>query len=229
MAEYFLPLHVHFCRRGDDLVFLDLKQDDYTLINGPTAAVLKALVPSGRLDEARPEAADALQELLTGGLLVTDPSHGKSIRPTQAEVALEPLIDPESEPRVRLRISHFYSFIAACTTAAARLRWQRIEHTVKAVERRKARHGTEGSFDMDAARDLTAVFHTLRGLFPRNYLCLFDSLALIEFLARYRIFPTWVFAVRLEPWGAHCWVQQGQFIYNEDVETAAGFTPIMTI
>jgi hypothetical protein len=38
-----------------------------------------------------------------------------------------------------------------------------------------------------------------------------------------------MFAVRLEPWNAHCWVQHGQFIFNEDVETAAGFTPIMTV
>lgn len=229
MAKYFLPPHVHFCRRGDDLVFLDLQQDDYTLVNGATAAALRALAPSGRLDESRPEAADALQDLLAGGLLVTDPSQGKSIRPTQAQVAMEPLIDPESMPQVRLRVSHFYKFIAACTTAAARLRWQRIDKTVKAVELRKARYNSNGTFDIEAARELTAVFQTLRALFPRDYLCLFDSLALLEFLARYRIFPTWMFAVRLEPWNAHCWVQQGQFIFNEDVETAAGFTPIMTV
>lgn len=229
MAQYFLPLHVHFCQRGDDLVFLDLKQDDYTLINGATAAALKALAPSGRLDESRSEAANALQELLAGGLLVTDPTQGKSIRPTQAEVAMEPLIDPETVPRVRVRLSHFYKFLAACTTAAARLRWQRIDQTVKAVELRKARYNSNDTFDLQAARELTAVFQTLRTLFPREYLCLFDSLALLEFLARYRIFPTWVFAVRLEPWNAHCWVQQGQCIFNEDVETATSFTPIMTI
>lgn len=229
MAEYFLPRHVHFCQRGDDLIFLDLKQDDYTLINGASAATLKALAPSGRLDAPRPEAADALQELLAGGLLVTDRSQGKSIRPTRAEVATTPLIDPESMPRPRLRASHFVKFIAACTTAAARLRWQPIGNTVKAVQIRKARHGAGNSFDIDSARELTAVFQTLRGLFPRDYLCLFDSLALLEFLARYRIHPTWVFAVRLEPWGAHCWVQHGPCIFNEDVETAAGFTPIMTV
>lgn len=229
MAEYFLPLHVHFCQRGDDLVFLDLKQDDYTLINGASAAALKAVTANGRLDESGPEAAAALKEMLAGGLLVTDSSRGKNIRPTQAEVAMEPLIDPEAVPRPRLRVSHFFRFIAACTVAAARLRWQRIDETVKAVELRKARYNSNGTFDSDAARELTAVFQTLRALFPRDYLCMFDSLSLLEFLARHRIFPTWVFAVRLEPWGAHCWLQQGQFVFNEDVETAAGFTPIMTI
>lgn len=242
MAEYFLPAHVHFCCRGDALVFLDLKQDDYTLINGPAAAALKALFPSATAQAPSSEThagssspvlsdeqENALKELLAGGLLITDPSKGRSIRATQADVAMEQLLDPEAMPQMRLGVTHVWRFIAACTAAAARLRWSRIEDTVKAVEARKARYNPNGEFDIDAVRELTATFLSLRALFPRDHLCLYDSLSLLEFLARYRIFPTWVFGVRLEPWLAHCWVQQGQFIFNEDVETAAGFTPIMTI
>jgi hypothetical protein len=229
MTDYFLPPHVHFCSRGDDYVFLDLQQDDYILVNGKAAAALHALSLAAGAGEAKPESADALQELLQGGLLTTDRSKGKDLRATTATLAMEPLIDPEAAPRVRLSPLHLYRFIAASITAAIWMRRVALYQTVRAVELRKARHSSRQSFDMDRARNLTAVFQALRALFPRNYLCLYDSLALLEFLASYRIFPTWVFGVRLEPWAAHCWVQEGQFVFNEDVEEAGAYTAIMTI
>jgi hypothetical protein len=228
MAEYFLAPHVHYCCRGDAFVFLDLKQDDYTLVNGKAATALQAL-SAGHVDSSRPELADALKELLDGGLLTTDRSTGRNIRSTQAELALEPLLDLEALSQARPRLSHVYRFIAACTTASARLRWGKIEDTVKAVERRKARHSARRPFDMDRARELTTAFRALRASFPRNYLCLYDSLALLEFLARFELYPTWVFGIKLEPWAAHCWVQQGQFVFNEGVEEAAAYTPIMAV
>jgi hypothetical protein len=229
VTEYFLPSHVHFCSRGDDFVFLDVKQDDYILVNGKAAAALSVLLLPGRAEEVRTDCTDALQELLQGGLLITDRSKGKDLRTTSATLAMEPLIDPEAAPRTRFNAVNVYRFITACTTAAIRLRRLPLDQTVRAVELRKQRRKSSQPFDTDQARDLTAIFDTLRALFPRNYLCLYDSLALLEFLAQYQIFPTWVFGVRLEPWQAHCWVQEGHFIFNEGVEEAAGYTPIMTI
>jgi hypothetical protein len=229
MAEYFLAPHVHFCCRGDAFVFLDLKQDDYTLVNGNAATALQQLSLQGQLDNSRPELATAVKELLDGGLLTTDRSAGKNICSTRAELALEPLLDSETQMQPRLRISHLYRFIAACTIASARLRWGRLENTVRAVERRKASCSPDTQFDIDKARELTAAFRTLRSLFPRNYLCLYDSLALLEFLSRFEIYPTWVFGIKLEPWAAHCWVQHGQFVFNEGVEEAAAYTPIMAV
>jgi hypothetical protein len=229
MTEFFLAPHVHFCCRGGAFVFLDLKQDDYTLVNGRAAAALQQLSTQGHLNNAQPELADALEELVEGGLLTTDPNAGKSIRSTQAEIALEPLLDPEAFSSIHPRLTHLYHFIAACSIAAARLKWGHIENTVKSVERRKARRAPAAHFDVNKARELTAIFRTLRSLFPRDYLCLYDSLALLEFLARFDIYPTWVFGIRLEPWVAHCWVQQGKFVFNEEVEEAAGYTPIMTV
>lgn len=229
MTEYFLPPHVHFCRRGDDYVFLDLKQDDYILVNGKGAAALNALSLAGQANAVRVESNDALQELLQGGLLITDRNKGRDLRATRATLAMESLIDPVAAPRTQLTLLHVYRFIAACTTAAIRLRRNQLDETVRAVELRKGRRSARQPFDMNRARDLTAAFHTLRALFPRNYLCLYDSLALLEFLARYGIFPTWIFGVRLEPWAAHCWVQEEQFVFNEGVEEAAAYTPIMAI
>ncbi len=229
MTEYFLPRHVHLCRREDACVFLDLREDEYTLVNGNMAAALGALSLEGHPDGLQPGAARALEELLAAGLLTTDRNAGKRIAATQAAPALEPLLDPEASPDIRITIGHIRRFVAACTIAALRLRWRHIDETVKAVEQRKSRRPSQQHVDVAKAGELIAVFHKLRSLVPLDYLCLYDSLALIEFLARYRIFPTWVFGIKLEPWTAHCWVQLEQFTCNEGVEEATGYTPIMVI
>ena len=226
MDEYLLPSHVHCCRLGDAFVFLDLRQDDYTLIAGEAAAALDVLA-------TRPELltqahADSLRELATAGLLATAGGNARRFAITHGSFATDSLLDSEWTDELTVSAAHFWNFMIACSTAAIRLKARSIESTVANVAWRKARRGT-ASLNMERARQLTTVFRRLRASFPFNYRCLFDSLALIEFLARYDIFPTWVFGVRLAPWAAHCWVQQGEIAFNEDIEQAAHYTQIMAI
>lgn len=231
MSRYFLPPHVHFCQRGDAFVFLDLKQDDYTLVNGPAAAALKTLTlqPVESLKVSDKNLHHDLKELLHGGLLTTQHAPGRSVAPTRAEVAVECLVEHETIRDARVTPGQLATFLVACTKARMSLRWRKIEDTVMSVAHRKQKHAPAHPVDLMLARRLTATFLKLRSLFPANYLCLFDSLALLEFLAKYRVFPDWIFGVRLEPWAAHCWVQYGHCTFNEDFEEAANYTPIMVI
>jgi hypothetical protein len=228
MVDLFLPHHVHFCYRGDAVVFLDLQRDDYTFVGAEGAAALRCL-SSLKASVAPPESRAALNELLDGGLLTTDQTAGRAIAPTTATPATQPLLDDEAVASARASLGHLLNFFAACIYADARLRWGQLHRTIGRVERCKARRKTSTPFDIERARELVAVFGRLRPLFPRRHLCLYDSLALIEFLARYGIFPSWLFAVRLEPWAAHCWVQEAGFIFNEEPEETAGYTPVMVI
>jgi hypothetical protein len=231
MSSYFLPPHVHFCQRGDAFVFLDLKQDDYTLVNGTAAAALRILTlqPADTLTPSDQNVHDDLRELLHGGLLTTEGNAGRMVAPTRVGIAVECLVERETLRDVSVTPGQVMNFVAACTTAKMSLRWRKIEDTVMSVARRKQKHAFEQPLDEERARSLTAAFQRLRSFFPANYLCLFDSLALLEFLAKYHIFPDWVFGVRLEPWAAHCWVQHRHCTFNEDAEEAANYTPIMTI
>jgi hypothetical protein len=98
------------------------------------------------------------------------------------------------------------------------------------VSERKQRHAKQlHEFDFPKAKRLYSVFSALRPIYPRDYLCLFDSLAFLEFLSAYGLFPTWVFAVTSDPFTAHCWVQQGDVVLNDSVERASGYVPIMTV
>lgn len=228
MDDFFLPPHVHFCFRGDAAVFLDVKQDDYTLMAAPLSAALRALAANeGRT--ANCDSGEALKDLLDGGLLTRDRSAGRTVAPTRIAPAGKLLLATETMPTARMSARHVWRFLAASIRADAELRWCRLERTITRVQRRKARQLSMQHFDLERARDLVAIFGRLRSFFPRNYLCLYDSLALVEFLARHGIFPNWVFGVKLEPWGAHCWVQEAQLLFNEEVEVAAGYTPVMAI
>lgn len=229
MSTYYLPRNVYFCRRGDNFVFLDLHSDKYTLLDDDAAAALRELLSAASASESRAQ-REAIDALLANQLLTRDASTGRPIVPTKADVAVESLVSYETPASRTISLQHLIRFFLACTKALLRLRWRHLEETIEVVRLRKVR-GRESSAhrNLHDVEQLTSIFMRLRPFFPRDFLCLFDSLALIEFLAMYDIFPTWFFGVCLEPWGAHCWLQEGSYVLDDDVEGAAGYTPVMVI
>ena len=68
----------------------------------------------------------------------------------------------------------------------------------------------------------------MRPFYPRPYLCLFDSLALINFLSHYRLRARLVFGVHLAPFDAHCWVQVEDIVLDDALDNVRDYnTPIM--
>ena len=89
--------------------------------------------------------------------------------------------------------------------------------------------GPKTEFDAERVTALVQRFVRLRPMYPRAYLCLFDSLALLRFLASHHVFPDLIFGVIAEPFEAHCWLQNGSVIVNDDLERIAHYTPILSI
>jgi hypothetical protein len=84
--------------------------------------------------------------------------------------------------------------------------------------------------DADTVRPLVTAFVYLRPLFfTSKEACLLDSLTLVNFLAGYSVFPQWVFGVKTDPFYAHCWVQQGGFVFNDTPDYIRGFSPILVV
>ncbi|MGB6449413.1 MAG: lasso peptide biosynthesis B2 protein, partial [Steroidobacteraceae bacterium] len=119
-------------------------------------------------------------------------------------------------------------FLLACRRADIALRRQSFETVVSDVEIRKRRGRADSPAPGRAVR-LAAVFDALRPIYPRPYLCTFDSLALVHFLAYHRLHARWVFGVRADPFYAHCWVQYGDTLLNDAVERVLPLTPIMAV
>ncbi len=74
-----------------------------------------------------------------------------------------------------------------------------------------------------------AAFEWVRPYFPAQRACLLDSLALIDAMAVQGCAADWIFGVRLQPFGAHCWVQHRGVVLNDELEHVALFVPILWV
>ncbi len=238
MARYGLATHVFVCRDEDHVVVLDLKQDRYFALDAAKTAVLSTVVSGWPVAaqqvtdaEVGSAAEEALRPLLHRGWLLEESTGGREATPVRiprAETQLTGDGDGRAE-KVGLRV--LFAFVAASIFAKAALRFWPFDRVVRRVARRKALYANANEpLDLERARRLTEAFERMRVfLFSSRNECLHDSLAVLEFLARYRIFPSWVFGVRARPFAAHCWVQDAEVVFNDTVEHVSTYVPIMAI
>lgn len=238
---YQLAKHAFFCFADNHCVFLDLRSDKYFclgrthtdaikgLLNGPLVANERSC--HVRINDANPAESDVVvQALVRKGLLVRSIAGSKSATPVRVDLPSASAMEVLNAPRPRLASAHMWHFLAAAATASRYLRWLSIEQTVRAVEDRKRTRATAAAaVEAGAITELFLIFQILRPYYPRPFLCLFDSLALLHFLARYGVFPLWVYGVKLEPFEAHCWVQVGDVVVNDILDNVRGYTPIMVV
>ena len=241
MSQYLLASHVYLCVTDDHAVLLDLKRDKYVGVGRSQMKVLAERVKgwpaisAGR--ESHERADSLLSQMLTAGMLTTDCTLGKAAEPIDIacpQSTLSALDYPTSvnpfEARPAITFAHFMLFLRASIAARMALRWRPIASVVAKVRSRKLRRGAAQTLDLGAARKLVATFVHLRPLlFTTRDACLADSLSLVNFLSYYRIFPTWVFAVQTGPFAAHCWVQEGELVFNDTPDHVRRFTPILAI
>jgi hypothetical protein len=237
--HYALARHVFVCVRDEDLVLLDLKRDKYLALEAIHAACLAPLVPGWPVgapvvDATRSSAAEEpralARELLLSGLLIEDCGRGKEATPAASTPATAEITADDHFEGLRVRPGELIAFLTAATTSALLLRHRPVERVVNRIWRRKALAATHSrSGEAAGVRRLVGVFNRLRPLFlsTRNA-CLFETLALLEFLSRYDFFPTWVFGVQTRPFAAHCWVQAENLVLNDTVDHVGRYTPIMT-
>jgi len=238
MARYGLATHVFVCRDEDYIVVLDLKQDRYFALEAAKTAMLPAVVPGwpvtgqrGMDAGAGDAAAEALRPLLRQGWLLEESTGAKEATPVSVPRPQTQLTGEADSLAETVGPSTLLAFVVASVFAKAALRLWPFERVVRRVAQRKARYssGTD-PLDLERARRLIEAFERMRAfLFSTREECLHDSLAVLEFLARYRIFPTWVFGVRARPFAAHCWVQHEDVVFNDTVEHVSTYVPIMAI
>lgn len=204
-------------------------------------------VPGANAEDDRAGASAALEEaferhrdmLASEGLLAGSNAGGASVEDfKQIERPEIGIFHPgdarafglcgEEGAAVRVSFWDVAKFLAACWRASWLLRRRHISQVVGVVRARKQQLNAGIAAEADY-RSAVAIFRRLRPWYPRTYLCLWEALALVEYLAGRGLFPDWVFAVQAQPFGAHCWLQAGGVILNENTEYAGRFTPIMSV
>jgi hypothetical protein len=238
MARYALACHVFICVNAEHLVLLDVKEDRYWALEAAQTAGLASFVggwpvegPGATATEApTPETAATLEVLRGRGLLTDSIPPGKDATPVCATPPARELIT-DSEHTHSGKAGSWWSFFTACAFAKIALRTWRFERVIRRVRQRKAALGPRAApIDVEHARKLVEAFmHHRVFLFSSKNECLYDSLALLEYLAGNGIYADWVFGVQTRPFAAHCWVQNSDIVFNDTVEHVSGYTPIMVV
>ena len=235
----FLQSHVFLCRAKRHWVILDAHRDKYLCVDRHQFETLgrslqgwdEPSAPGARsaAEPPEPEKFSALaSDLLKRDILSEHATQAKDARPTEYRLPTQ-AVDPDQHSQ-HSPWPHAVAFFASSARASRELTQQRFQSTVESVRARKSHNAHRpGPFDLERARSLVAAFERLRWFYPRPYLCLFDSLALIHFLARFQLYPDWVFGVNADPFEAHCWVQEGSVVLNDTLGRVSCFTPIMSV
>lgn len=238
MGRYGLATHVFVCRDEDYIVVLDLKQDRYFALDAAKTAMLPTVVPGWPVTAQRGTDAtvggaveEALRPLVRRGWLLEESTGARAATPVSVPKPEAQLTGGGDARTEKLSLRTLFAFVVASIFAKAALRFWTFDRVVRRVAERKARHSNASEpLDIERARGLVEVFERMRVfLFSTREQCLHDSLAVIEFLAHYRIFPTWVFGVRARPFAAHCWVQHADVVFNDTVEHVSTYVPIMAV
>ncbi len=236
MQKYLLSPHVHLCFTDDHAVLLDLRRDRYIGL-GPQQTVALAHRIEGWPDTracappaARTNNDEALRRLLSNGMLTTDAAIGKPAQPPTLPRSESTVTEDELEARPSPTARQILRYLRAALTARLALKWRPIATVVARAQGRKQRRAHLRSTDPEQLRQLTAAFLYLRPLlFGARDECLYDSLALVEFMALHEVYPDWVFGVQTRPFLAHSWVQDGAAVCNDTPEYVRRFTPILVV
>lgn len=236
---FFLRPHVFLCRAVRHWVILDVSRDKYLCVDrrqfeslGPWILGWEGTEQGASVATAPPREALALAERLLSVQILSE--DGVGAKPAQATRYSPPTDAVDSgalATTCRFWWAYAGSFFLSCAKASWQLRSERFESIVVATRARRPgnRNSPAAAFDIGRARPLLSAFERLRWFYPRPYLCMFDSLALIHFLAHFRLHPDWVFGVKADPFEAHCWVQADGIVLNDTLGRVSGFTPIMYV
>ncbi|MEO1243754.1 MAG: lasso peptide biosynthesis B2 protein [Pseudomonadota bacterium] len=237
------------CLADDTLVFLDLHNDKYSCLERqhtkPIANLLGLPAPSTEelasddtaplsdsTDTSSRGVRDIVQNLIDSGLATRDPNEGKPAEFITQKSELREMLGYNIGDSPKIRPGHLFNFFRSLIVTKSLLRFASMEHIVTRVRRRRKRNHARGRAEPNTERinELVEIYKILKPLFVTvKDECLFNSLFLIEFLACYRVYPNWYFGVRLNEFYAHCWVQKGDVIYDDFIQSTCQNQPIMAV
>lgn len=218
MAAYRLPDHLGVCEIDGRVIMLDLRRDRYFQLDGRTAS---AFTRWRQAPDGSPADDDAVTDLVERGWLV--PLNG-AVAPvrTVPDVRRRSLIG--ELPHVPTSFAIFGGVVSALWRCRRALRRRGLETATEEARRRKPPVGSGSDLELHLAN-----FRAARRLVPLAPNCLTDSFALSAFLAARGIRSDIVFGVKLDPFAAHCWLQNDEAILNDAADTVSDFTPILAV
>lgn len=234
-SQYFLLRHVYLCRCRDKIVILDVKHHRYRALDAEKLSGLETLVagwPTYSEDDAPGTAGStAAEQLVTQGILCTDPKSGKDATPVWNLKPIGSVVSGNQGRVDSIQLTVVSALLWAFASSWTIYHVCSLGRLIRILRARKeALMEKQKPFDLELARKLVRIFVLVMPFLSRSRNnCLFHSLVLNKFLARYGIYADWVFGVRVKPWLAHSWLQRDGYILGDTVETVDFLTPLMVV
>jgi hypothetical protein len=213
---------------GEDLVFLHLPTDRYLCL--PEAARDVRTAAGALVIADSVLAADLSQAgLVERGPPRVGPGPGRA-----GELVGRPRSSAVPEAAGRLRLHDLPELLRATADVAASYRRRPLAELLVLAERGRSRLGACdrpapcGALPPGLA-ETVARFHRWRPYAPVPAKCLVRSFMLLRLLQRRGFDALWVFGVATWPFRAHCWLQLGDVVLDDDVERLASYTPILVV
>lgn len=214
-----LSQSVSFCDVHGRLVFLDSAADLYLSLPEPAEAIFRRLMAGETIFGAP---SDIPPGLVSAGLLV-EGAQGQPLAPCKSADLRASLLDQPPAPDNR----HVPGLAIALARTALALRLIGLDRTL-----RKLSHHAPALSTQDAhanAGPVVAAFERLGMLATPHEQCLVRSIALGRYLRRRGLAVDIVLGTRLRPFSAHAWVQLGDTVLNDQLDTVRNFTPIRVV
>ena len=209
---YRLAPHHHVAVVGDRAILLDTKADRYIALGELAATVLQHLEHAG-------SETPGVSTLVRLGII--EPGPFEDPRPKLSAARASAI---ELAPVCHGRLGLF-SLVCAIANAYLSLRSRGLAATLARLAKPALLH----SADADRLVAFAQAYVRQRAHLPLRHICLPDSLALHHLLTSRGMSASLVIGVRLNPFGAHCWVQASDTVLNDTCDTVSGFTPILVI
>ena len=228
--SYFLAPHTFAARVDDSIVLLDSRTDDYILIEARLVpGFLSFLSPGAHKDiGAADDLTDLMKTLEERGSISAEPREGKPFELIQRPRHNLEIPGPMIGAIPRVAAHHVVNMLLALLKTVYLLRICGLASALRYAGRLKT--GNLSGGPRGDPSDLVEIYNRVRPFFySAKNRCLFNSLSMIIFLSKYGIVPGWWFGVKLKPFEAHCWVEDEQWLYNDQYARTWRYAPIMRV
>lgn len=219
-----LKLDTSYCVTNNRAVFLDLSTDRYVCLPPDLEGAFLNLLqdpPGTKTDES------AQSLLIDTGLFIRNPDTRPFVAPAAIPTPKRSLLEQDEPTCLAMHVA--VATVSQLITTL-RLRNQSLGRTVIRLRRQKANgHAFPHDVsDAEISRYVRAFLMTRRLIANQNR-CLQRSIALVDYLALFGLYPTFVIGVRMQPFAAHAWVQFGETVLNDYLDEVLVHTPILVV
>ncbi|MBA2934622.1 lasso peptide biosynthesis B2 protein [Sphingomonas sp. CGMCC 1.13654] len=209
---------LHYCHVSSHIVFLNLVADRYFALQPDKAAQFDRLLSGAELAA---ETTAIASSFMRQNLLVE----------SDAELDKPPVL-PELGQSLAITRAPTPSMRRSLEALTSLVKW-RVRYSRRGLPAIAARYRLgSGPVDFEprvSVADIIAAFSWAEQIVTAHDHCVPRSVALASTLRANGFAPTVVIGVQLRPFAAHCWVQLGADIANDQLDTIRPYTPILVM